>query len=224
MNIFVMFRASARELKSPRCLTTTGILCALYIALNAYAPQFSEILKVTIGYLALAAIGMLYGPVVAVIAAIPCDIITGLLSPFPFVAAFIPSRMLEALIYGIFLYGYGSRGAGGSRGGAVWAAWQTLRIVIARLIVVIVCYSVINTLIVIFFILQPGRAAEILSEQSFWIYAWFRSGWLNTAKLPVDLALMFMLLPIINKAYQRASQGAGKERKIYDNFRLHRRG
>jgi hypothetical protein len=119
--------------------------------------------------------------------------------------------MSEAFIYGVFLYGYASRTV--IKGGASWAAWQTLRIVTARLIAVIVCYSVINTLIVLFFILEPGRAAEILSEQSFWIYAWFRSGWLNTAKLPVDLALMFTLLPFINTAYQKASHGAARERK-----------
>jgi hypothetical protein len=211
MKFFEMFRDSARELKNPQCLATTGILCALYIVLNAYAPQFSEILKVTIGFLALASIGMLYGPVVAVIAAVPSDIITGLLSPFPFVAAFIPSRMLEAFIYGVFLYGYASRTV--IKGGAVWAAWQTMRIVIARLVAVAVCYTVINSLVVLFFILPAGRASELLSEQSFWLWTWVRSGWLNLAKFPVDLALMFTLLPIINTAYQKALRGLGRERK-----------
>jgi len=211
MKFFAMFRASAKELKSPRCLTTTGILCALYIVLNAYAPQFSEILKVTIGFLALAVIGMLYGPVVAVIAAIPSDIITGMLSPFPFVAAFIPSRMLEALIYGIFLYGYGSRIT--IKEGVVWAAWQTLRIVTARLMVIILCYFIINSFIALIFILPPGRAGEILSDQSFWVWAWFRSGWINTAKLPVDLALMFTLLPAVNGVHQKALRGFNRERR-----------
>jgi len=212
MKLFEMFKSSARELKSPRCLATTGILCALYIALNAYAPQFSEILKVTIGFLALAAIGMLYGPVVAVIAAIPSDIITGLLSPFPLVPVFVFSRMSEAFIYGVFLYGYASRTT--IKGGASWAAWQTLRIVIARFIAVAVCYTVINSLIALFFILPPGRASEILSEQSFWLWAWIRSGWLNLAKFPIDLALMFTLLPVINTAHQKALRGLGRERKI----------
>jgi ECF transporter S component (folate family) len=214
VKLLAMFRNSALELKNVRCLTTTGILCAIYIVLNAYAPQFSEILKVTIGYLALAAIGMLYGPVVAVIAAIPCDIVTGILSPFPFVAAFIPSRMLEALIYGIFLYRYGSRGATGSQGGAVWAAWQTMRIVAARVIAVFLCYYIINSLIALYFILPPERATQIMTENSFWIWAWLRSGWINLAKLPVDLALMFTFLPTVNAAYFKTLYGFTKERSV----------
>ena len=214
MKFLAIFKASALELKSIRCLTTTGILCAIYIVLNAYAPQFSEILKVTIGYLALAAIGMLYGPVVAVIAAIPCDIITGILSPFPFVAAFIPARMLEALIYGIFLYGYGSRGAAGNQSGAAWAAWQVVRIVAARITAVILCYYVVNSLVVLFFILPAERATQIISDNSFWMWAWLRSGWINLAKLPVDLALMFTLLPIISSTHRMTLRGFSRERSI----------
>ncbi|MCL2697725.1 MAG: folate family ECF transporter S component [Oscillospiraceae bacterium] len=212
MKFLAMFRDSARELKSPRCLATTGILCALFVVLNIFAPGFGETLRITFGYLALATIGMLYGPVVAVLAAVPCDVLVGFLGPYAMIPAFIPNRMLEGFIYGIFLYGLGSRGTDNNRG-ALWAAWQVMRITLSRFIIMMLCYFIINSFIVLIFILPPGRAAEIMSEQSFWAWAWFRSGWKNIAQLPVDLVLMFTLLPVINKAYQRALRGFSRERK-----------
>lgn len=213
MKFFAMFRESAQELKSIRCLTTTGILSAIFIILNTYAPVFNETLSIRFGYLALATVGMLYGPVVAVIAAVPCDILVGTLSPFAMIPAFIPSRMLEAFIYGVFLYGYASRGAESDKSGAGWAAWQVMRIVIARFLAVALSYFIINSLIVLFLILPPGRAEQLLSEQSFFVWAFARTGLKSIAQFPVDLALMFTLLPAVNTAYRKASRGFYRERK-----------
>ena len=212
MNIILIFKNSAKELKSVRCLTTTGFLCALYIVLTAYVPQ-TEVLRISFGYLALAIIGMLFGPVVAVLAAVPCDIIVGIISPFPFNPLFIPSRMLEGLIYGIFLYGYGSRGTDNSKSGAVWAAWQVMRIVISRFLVAVFCYFILNSFAIFVLSLPPGRAQEILATQSFWVWAFARTGIKTIAQFPVDFALMFTLLPAVNIAYIKTLQSFGKERK-----------
>lgn len=202
-----MFRDSANELKSPRCLATTGILSALYIVLNAYVMlPLGETLRITFGYLALAVIGMLYGPVVTVLAAIPCDIFAALLNPnYAMNLAWVPNRMLEGLIYGVFLYGLMKTSNKNSTLNAIVFA---LKIIIARLIVVVLCYFIINSFLTLI-VFSPASAAG----QSFWVWAWVRSGVKSISQFPIDMILLFALLPIINTAYHRALRGFGRERK-----------
>ena len=107
MSFINMFKRSAGELKSVQCLAVTGVLSALYIVLNAFVSlNIGAPLRITFGFLALAIIGMLYGPVVAVIAAIPCDLLAATFDPNNAMnPVFTPNRMLEGLIYGMLLYG-----------------------------------------------------------------------------------------------------------------------
>ncbi|MCL2036316.1 MAG: folate family ECF transporter S component [Oscillospiraceae bacterium] len=197
-----MFRRSFNELKSVQCLAVTGVLSSLYIVMNAYLVVPFLDTQVTFGYIALALTGMLYGPVVSVFAAIPCDILTATLRPDVTVHfAFTPNRMLEGLIYGIFLYGYAKRSSSQESSTfrqARWATWQVTRIVIARLLVMILCYIVINSLL-IYVIYSPPSAAG----KTFWVWMVGRSGLKNIIQFPVDLALMFTLLPSSLLAYNK---------------------
>jgi ECF transporter S component (folate family) len=211
MTFFNMFKKSALELKSVRCLVITGVFSALYIVMNAYFLIPFADMQITFGYIALAIIGMIYGPVVSVLAAIPCDILAATLRPDVSVNfAFTPNRMLEGLILGIFLYGYASRTGrfGALNQGALWAAWQVMRIVVARLLVMIICYIVINSLL-IYIIYSPPSAAN----STFFAWMIARSGLKNVIQFPIDLALMFAVLPAARLAYDRTNLGAPRERR-----------
>lgn len=108
MSFFEKFGKSAFELKSLRCLTVTGVLIALDLVLKLFSINITNDLKITFAYLALATIGMLFGPTVAFIAGALTDII-GFLIKAEGGGAFSPLFTLieavGAMIYGIFLYG-----------------------------------------------------------------------------------------------------------------------
>ncbi|MCR4780826.1 MAG: folate family ECF transporter S component [Ruminiclostridium sp.] len=105
MGFFVKFGKSAMELKSLRCITVTGVLIALDIVLKMVSIKISADLKITFAYLALATIGMLYGPTVAFLAGIVTDLIGFMLSSDGgFSPFFTLIEAIGAMIYGIFLY------------------------------------------------------------------------------------------------------------------------
>ena len=62
MAFFSKFGRSAMELRSIRCLTVTGVLIALDIVLKMVSIRITADIKITFAYLALATVGMLYGP------------------------------------------------------------------------------------------------------------------------------------------------------------------
>jgi ECF transporter S component (folate family) len=200
MEIFNMFKRSANELKSVQCLAVSGVLSALYIVLNAYvAINIGASLRITFGFLALAIIGMLYGPVVAVLASIPCDLLAATLDPHHAMnPIFTPNRMLEGLIYGIFLYGLlNSDYKNSIKQKMIFIS----RIIVARVVAMILCYFLINNFLIFNFLLPPDRVQEILSSGTFWGWAWARNGIKNLIQLPVDLALMFAMLPAAGFAF-----------------------
>jgi ECF transporter S component (folate family) len=203
-----MFKRSANELKSVQCLAVTGILIAVYVVMNSYLAFNSEIIKITFGYLALAAVGMLFGPVAAVIAAIACDLISAVLVGQGINLFFTIPKIIEGLIYGIFLYGYAGRSGNNSRG-VMWAAWQVMRIVIARLLVMSLVYFVLNSYLILI-IYSPASASGL----TFWAWAWARSGVKNVIQFPVDLALMFTFLPAIALIYNKSRTHFAKEKAV----------
>jgi ECF transporter S component (folate family) len=169
-------------------------------------------MMITFGYLALAITAMLYGPVVAVIAAIPCDLLAATLNPHHAMnPVFTPNRVLEGLIYGIFLYGLLKIDYKGS---AKNKLVFILRLAAARALVMVLCYFLGNNLLIFFFMLPPGRAEEILSNGTFWAWAWARNGVKNLIQFPVDLALMFAMLPAAGLAYVKTIKSQSAEREM----------
>jgi ECF transporter S component (folate family) len=198
------FRKSAGELKSVRCLAATGILVAAYVTMNALLAVNTETLKITFGYLALATIGMLYGPVVAALAAVPCDVITALTGSLGINPVFTVPKILEGIIYGGFLYGYASRkDRKGTASQIKWASWQIMRIFAARFSVVAVCYLLINSCLLYY--------VTGVSGDSFAVFMYPRYV-KNVIQLPVDLALMFTLLPVLGALHNKTKRARGKER------------
>ena len=106
MSFFEKFGKSAFELKSIRCITVTGVLIALDLVLKMFSINITNDLKITFAYLALATIGMLYGPTVAFLAGAITDIIGFMIKPDGgFSPLFTLVEAIGAMIYGIFLYG-----------------------------------------------------------------------------------------------------------------------
>jgi len=106
MAIFKMFKSSALELKSLRCLTVTAVLIALDLALKSVTINVTEELKISFAFLALATIGMLFGPTVSMLAGIITDLIGFFTAPQ--IGAFNPMYTIieatGAMLYGLFLY------------------------------------------------------------------------------------------------------------------------
>ena len=105
MSFFEKFGRSAFELRSLRCITVTGVLIALDLVLKLFSIPISNDLKITFAYIALAAVGMLFGPTVAFLAGTITDVIGFLLKPDGgFSPLFTIIEAVGAMIYGIFLY------------------------------------------------------------------------------------------------------------------------
>lgn len=106
MAIFKMFADSAKELKSLRCITVTAMMIALNLALKSVTIYVTDDLKISFSYLALATIGMLFGPTVGFLAGTVTDILGLLIQQM--MSAFNPLyTLVEAtggMLYGLFLY------------------------------------------------------------------------------------------------------------------------
>ena len=106
MAFFKMFADSAKEFKSLRCITVTAMMIALNLALKSVTIYVTDDLKISFSYLALATIGMLFGPTVGFFAGAVTDILGLLVQQM--MSAFNPLyTLVEAtggLLYGLFLY------------------------------------------------------------------------------------------------------------------------
>ena len=106
------------ELRSIRCITVTAVLIALDIVLKFLSIKVTSDLKITFAYLALAAIGMLYGPTVGFLAGVITDVIGFMINPDGgFSVLFTLVEAVGAMIYGIFLYGIKTPAAADSHAG-----------------------------------------------------------------------------------------------------------
>ena len=103
-SFFSDFRSSAAELKNVRCLTVAGILTAAFIVLDMFSFRPTEFIKVNFAFIALAAVGMLFGPVPAMLSALAGDLVGCILSgqaPLPLLSL---TAVLTGFVYGVLLY------------------------------------------------------------------------------------------------------------------------
>lgn len=187
-SFFNLFARSAKELKSIRCLTVTAMLIALDLVLKMTVTiPLTESLRISFAFIALASVGMLYGPTVGAVAGFITDILGFIIKPTgAFDIRYTLIEVLGAVLYGLFLYN------------AVNDKWLLPRIIVAKSTVVIVCNLFLTTLVSAsyygkgFFALFPTRALK------------------NLAQLPVDVFLLALILPLILKAYNMAFRGVRK--------------
>lgn len=102
-----LFRQSAQKGKGTQALAVTAMFIALIIVFNRLTIWAAPTLKIGFGFLALACIARLYGPVMAMKAGAIADIVSYILYPvggfyFP---GFTLTGLLEGMVYGCCLYG-----------------------------------------------------------------------------------------------------------------------
>lgn len=144
-NLVHLFRSSARELRTTRCLALTALLIACNVTLDLLGVgiKISPELRIGFGYLFNASASMLFGPVVGMVAGAATDIL-GYFAGNASMGAYFPGYTLTAivggLIYGLWLYrpGAGIHGDSTRR--------RVLRIVGAKACINLFCNIFLNTL------------------------------------------------------------------------------
>lgn len=216
MTFFAGFKKSAAELKSLRCLCVTAILIALDLVLKSVATiNVTKDMKITFAFLALASVGMLFGPVVAFLAGTVTDILGMLIANN--IGAFNPMftlvEALGAMIYGIFLYDlrFSDSNTLGGKFTNKNDIKQLLRIVLSKVTVVIVCNLILTPLaLIVSNSMEAGTFiyAPVLVKYPARLIK-------NAIQCPVDIILLFAVLPIISTAYNRVfKRGVLKEKKV----------
>ncbi|WP_346026688.1 folate family ECF transporter S component [Beduinella massiliensis] len=126
------FSASASSLRRTYTLALTGVLIAMQLALSSVAVYVTADMRITFGFLTIAATATLFGPVVAGVHGALADILACFLFP---AGAYFPGYTLTALLvgllYGLFFYRREVR------------LWHVL---VAQLVVDLLCHVLLNTL------------------------------------------------------------------------------
>lgn len=208
MTFFANFKKSALELKNLRCLCVTAILIALNLALKSVTTiPIAADMKITFSFLALASIGMLFGPVVAFLAGTVTDILGMLIAQNmgTFNPMFTLVEATGAMIYGIFLYGlkFTQTNSLGGKFTDKNDVKQLLRIVLAKVVVVIVCNLIMTPLAIT---ITRTMEAGTYNAGVFWTGLWARisKGLIkNAIQCPIDCVVLFAVLPIVLTAYNR---------------------
>lgn len=161
-NFLSSFKSSAAELKNVRCLTVTGILTAMFIVLDICSINIGGFIKLNFNFLALASVGMLFGPVPAVMCAVAGDLIGCIISGFSPIPLLTCTGALSGLIYGVCLY---------KRDGWKLAVFSVISRVIDSLIVSLV----LNTAILMHSGLMSKTGAQLYTRcmvilPPIWVY------------------------------------------------------
>ncbi len=188
-----LFSDSAKELKKVSTLTVTGMLTALAIVLRSMAINITADLRITFSFLPLMAIAMLYGPSVSILGTIASDLIGYFLDGYKardYNFGLLAVKIIIAVIYGVILY----RKATGKK--------LIVSAVIARVIAVVLGNLVLNSSVLYFSYTNRNFPFMSASEwQAFGIWMLPRIT-KNLLCLPVEIALICLLLPAINVAFE----------------------
>lgn len=183
---FNLFKRSALEFKNIRSMVVTAMLIALDLALKlATDIVITEDLKLSFAFVAMASIGMLFGPTVGFTAGMITDIVGFMIKPTgAFDIRFTLIEALGGLLYGLFLYN------------AQNDRWFLPRVIAAKTTVVVVCNFWLTTWALSslmgrgFLALFPARAVKSIIQ------------------LPIDIVLLAVLLPAVLKIYQLVFKNA----------------
>lgn len=178
-----MLRDSAKELTDIRCIVMTGMLIAVHVLLGVLIMfSIGEYIKISFSFLALAAIGMLFGPVPAAMAGAITDILGFLLANKTggaYHPGFTLVQITGGIIYGLILYR------------SEINKYFTLKCLASKMLIIIICNLFMNS----YFL-------SVLWGQSFWGLMPTRL-LKNALQLPVDVILMSVVLPTVLYVYKR---------------------
>ena len=189
-SFFRMFVTSAKEFKSIKCITITGVFIAVSMLIESFSIDI-RFAKLNFAFVAIAVIGMLFGPTVSLFAGFACDPTGGFFPAYTLVAG------LQGLIYGVCLYHKNDKHSiliGNNVTNKQKDITLFVKIVIARLIDVIVINLFINTALNLHygFIPKAAYSSAIVARIA-----------KNVIELVVDIPLLFIILPVCLVAYKR---------------------
>lgn len=198
-SFFGMYVRSAKEFTKLRTIVITGLFIAVSAVLEMFSINITQYLKINFAFLAIAVIGMLFGPTVGFAAGIICDVIGYMVNPTGgFLPAYTLVAGLQGMIYGCWLY----IGAGWkplmktSDSGKSFDFSLLLRAAAARLTDVIVINLLCNTYLNMHygFIPKQSMAAAVTARVL-----------KNAVELAADIPLLFVILPASLIAYKQFS-------------------
>ena len=201
MTFFNSFKRSAAELKDVRCIAVTAVLIALDLVLKSFCTiTVTKDLKISFAFLALASVGMLYGPVVSLMAGTVTDLIGFFLTPN--MGAFNPMyTVIEAagaMIYGLYLYNLRFSGFNKTKKFTTGNDLKgIMRIVLAKVTVIVVCNLLLTPLANI--ITRSMEAGALIYAPT--LAAYPARVIKNLIQCPVDCVLLAAVLPVISMAY-----------------------
>lgn len=170
---FVMLKKNIHTLTKTKVIVGVALFCALEIVLNMFNIYLSPSLRITFGFLATAASCYFYGPYPNMAAGVIMDFIGYVLHPQ---GAYFPGYALNAVIlafiFGSFFYEQ---------------PVQLWRIIIARALVVLINYFILNSLWL-----------SIMYGDSFWVLMSARVV-KNLIMFPIDAAMLYLLLNICQR-------------------------
>lgn len=209
MAFFDKFKKSARELKSLRCIAVTAILIALDLVLKFFLNvQLTEDLKISFAFVAIAAIGMLYGPTVCALSCVVTDVLGFLLKPTgSFSPLFTLVEVAGGVLYGLFLYGFSPVKPDFSNAKSFFGSIfsnriAALRIILAKISVAVVCNLIMTPL---FITIQKQAESGVFDTNVFWAGFVSRIGTRivkNLVEAPVHILILFLTLFPIWAAYR----------------------
>lgn len=193
-SFFCLFKDSADELKKVSALTACGVLMALSIVMRNMAINITADLRITFAFLGIMAIAMLFGPVVCVIASVGVDIIGYVLDGYKardYNVGLLAVKIIIALIYGICLY---KKATGKS---------LVISGIVSRTAVVLLCNLILNSAVLYY--CYTNKNFPFMSESEWTAFRiWFTPRLIkNCVMLPIELAMISVLLPMISQAYKR---------------------
>ena len=170
---------SAKNLKKTRVMVACAMLLAIEVVLNATASVYLfSYLRLSFGYLAVAAAAYLFGPSPAMLIAALSDIIVFLIRPSgPFFPGFTLNAALGGLVYGLAFYR------------AKEVNWT--RILVSQAVIAVVLHIALNTLWLSltlgkgFIALLPARALK------------------NAIQYAIDVPLLYFLLQFLKRQFRK---------------------
>ena len=191
MSFFSMFGLSFKEFRNIRTVLITGIFIAISMILEMFSINLA-LFKINFAFLAIAVIGMLFGPTVGLFAGMACDIVGFIAKPDGgFFPAYVLVAGLQGLIYGICLY---HRAELPFLKKMNSTAALLIRAVIARLLDVVIINLLLNTALNLHYGFIPAEAygTAIIARTA-----------KNVLELFADIPLLMLVLPVALAAYKR---------------------
>lgn len=131
------WRTACLELKKPLILAFAAMMIVLRVALKAVEIPVGPYLNITTGFFVNALGAMVFGPVVALLAAAISDTLGCMLFPVgPYFFPFIFVEMASSLIFALFLYR---------------AKLSTWRVLLSRFSVMVICNLILNPALLVLY-------------------------------------------------------------------------